>query len=190
MRKLSALMLIALVSLMWSCGGEKEKPEVNREPAEVETGPAPVERDGKWGFADVDGKILIEPRYDEVRRFHDGLAAVRRGKEWNFINERGRYVGGSSLMQADDFKDGLARVRVDGNLLKSSETPKWGVLDRNGRWAIRPIYDELSPFVDGRATARIADKTVTLERPEAPPVDKPHDGPIRPAKTMKRGTAY
>ncbi|HUU43578.1 MAG TPA: WG repeat-containing protein [Planctomycetota bacterium] len=183
MRRLAAVMLVALVSLAVSCGGEAKK---KTPPTPPETGPVPVERDGKWGFADTDGKIFITPRYDEVRRFRDGLAAVRNGNQWWFINEQGRNVSSHALLHADDFKDGLARVQVDPAYLKTSETAKWAVLDRNGRFVIEPIYDELAPFVNRRAAARIGDKTVTLEQPEAPPVDVPSDGPVGPKESMNR----
>lgn len=47
---------------------------------------------GKWGFVNSDGKIAIEPKFDEAMSFSNGLAAVRSGDKWGFINESGEVV--------------------------------------------------------------------------------------------------
>lgn len=47
---------------------------------------------GKWGFVNSDGKIAIEPKFDEAMSFSNGLAAVRSGDKWGFINESGELV--------------------------------------------------------------------------------------------------
>ena len=44
-------------------------------------------RDGLWGFADVSGEIMIEPKYQAAKSFRNGLAAVRIGSLWGFINQ-------------------------------------------------------------------------------------------------------
>lgn len=47
---------------------------------------------GKWGFVNGEGKIVIEPDFDEAMSFSNGLAAVRSGDKWGFINESGELV--------------------------------------------------------------------------------------------------
>ncbi|MDF5711983.1 MAG: WG repeat-containing protein [Nostoc sp. S4] len=42
-------------------------------------GLTPVEVKGKWGFINTKGEIAIEPKFDGVRGFSDGLAFVRVG---------------------------------------------------------------------------------------------------------------
>ena len=39
-------------------------------------GLAPIEKDGKWGFIDKNGKVVIEPQFGEVGQFSEGLASV------------------------------------------------------------------------------------------------------------------
>lgn len=43
--------------------------------------------EGRWGFVNTDGKIVIDPKYDEAMSFSNGLAAIRLGDKWGFINE-------------------------------------------------------------------------------------------------------
>lgn len=50
-------------------------------------GYAAVKIGSKWGFVDADGKLVIEPTYDEARSFSNGYAAVKLGDRWGFIDE-------------------------------------------------------------------------------------------------------
>lgn len=48
--------------------------------------PAAVQIDGKWGFVDTEGKIVIEPQYDDALSFVNGFAAVCKDGQWGYIN--------------------------------------------------------------------------------------------------------
>ena len=41
--------------------------------------------DGKVGFANVNGKVVIPMVYEEARPFHEGYAAVKVGGKWGFL---------------------------------------------------------------------------------------------------------
>ena len=51
-----------------------------------------IEKEGKWGFIDASGKVVIEPKYEDARSFSNGLAGVKDGKFWSFINEKNEKV--------------------------------------------------------------------------------------------------
>jgi len=42
--------------------------------------------DGKWGFVDSKGKVVIEPQYEKAKSFSGGLAAVSENEKWGLIN--------------------------------------------------------------------------------------------------------
>lgn len=46
---------------------------------------AVVARDGKYGFINVNGKVVIPMKYEKVRSFHEGYAAVRQNGKWGFL---------------------------------------------------------------------------------------------------------
>ncbi len=52
----------------------------------------PHSRDGKWGFVDSQGVVMILYVFDEVREYSEGLAAVRQGNRWGFIDYAGDLV--------------------------------------------------------------------------------------------------
>lgn len=57
----------------------------------------------KWGYCDASKKIIITPKYDEVRLFSGELAAVRSGIYWGFINKKGKLVIPIKYYSVSDF---------------------------------------------------------------------------------------
>jgi hypothetical protein len=45
-------------------------------------GHAGVKRNGKWGFIDKSGKVVIDFIFDEVRPYRDGTAEGRTKDQW------------------------------------------------------------------------------------------------------------
>ncbi len=114
-------------------------------PLVVDNGPddfaeelARFRREGKVGFFDRRGKVVIEPRYSFALPFSEGLAAVCEGcteqpdgehtklagGRWGFIDRRGTLVIPARFDEAAAFEHGRARVRVEGRA---------GRIDRTGR---------------------------------------------------------
>ncbi len=72
------------------------------------------EKDGKWGYVNTSGKIVIEPVYDNAKSFSNGLAAVCKGGKWGFINSSNELVIDYKFAGADYFNsDGTCMVRGD-----------------------------------------------------------------------------
>ncbi len=51
-----------------------------------------VKSDGKFGFVDKNGKVVIPPRYEEVMPFVRGISAVKRDGKWGFVDKRGKEI--------------------------------------------------------------------------------------------------
>ncbi len=49
-------------------------------------------KDGKWGFVDVQGKVVCEPSYECAKSFSNGMAAVSNGEQWGFIDSNNQLV--------------------------------------------------------------------------------------------------
>lgn len=47
---------------------------------------AAVMKDGKWGFVDGDGKVVVEYQYEMAQSFANGMAAVMVGEKWGYIS--------------------------------------------------------------------------------------------------------
>lgn len=77
---------------------------------------------GKWGFKDEKGTIVIEPKYDDIASFSEGLVAVNIGKQglfgsggkWGFIDEAGKRVIDFLYDEVSNygFNEGIAFVAI------------------------------------------------------------------------------
>ena len=100
---------------------------------------------GKRGFIDKNGNVIIEPKYDMIEIFKDGLARVnvgaeysygyiRRGGKWGYIDATGKIVIDTIFDEIDYFEDGVAIFRIEG---------KKGIIDNTGNYVVKPLYDDL-----------------------------------------------
>ena len=98
----------------------------------------PIQQDGKWGYIDSTGKIVVKPQFAWAEEFSEGLAAFENedGKH-GYIDETGRVVIEPKFDNWTDFSEGLAAVSVDFD---------WGYINKNGSWAIQPQFAVGRPF--------------------------------------------
>ena len=66
--------------------------------------------EGKWGFVDRAGNLVIDYQYDDAKSFSDHLAAVKQGDEWVYISESGAVVIENVFYDAQPFHNGVAVV--------------------------------------------------------------------------------
>jgi len=107
-----------------------------------------IRGDGKLGYMDLDGSIVIEPRYDQGGEFAEGLAAVQREGRWMFIDKAGATIAQfpPEVVFAERLSDGLSLVTAG-----AEPGRKFGYIERNGQWAVKPVWEEANPFHDGLA---------------------------------------
>ena len=69
-----------------------------------------VKIDGKYGYADKSGALVIEPRFDGAMLFSEGLAAVKIDEKYGYIDKAGEWVIEPTFSYATYFSEGLAAV--------------------------------------------------------------------------------
>ena len=108
----------------------------------------PIQQDGKWGYIDSTGKIVVKPQFAWAEEFSEGLAAFENedGKH-GYIDETGRVVIAPKFDNWTEFSEGLAAVSVDF---------EWGYIDKTGKWAIPPQFAVGRPFSNGLALVGVA----------------------------------
>lgn len=111
---------------------------------------------GKCGYIDRTGKIVIEPKWTGANDFSEGLAVVAvdspHYKE-GYINTTGKLVIAATFDDAGGFENGLALVGVGEFGMHGSGNHKFGFIDKNGKWVIRPTYRNMYGFSEGLAAA-------------------------------------
>lgn len=123
-------------------------------------GLAKITVDGKAGFINTKGEIVIKPRLKDAGYFSDNLAPFEsENGKWGFINSKGEMTIKPQFDWALSFKEGYALVQV-GNL--------WGFIDQTGKIVIEPKFKEASGFSEGLARVAIFDTDYVWENTNIP----------------------
>lgn len=87
---------------------------------------AVVAINGKYGFINKKGEIVITPQFDQARSFSEGLAVVKIGNHYGFIDKSGQTVVNPQFFSATSFSESLAAVRFKQNDLHPAFIDKTG----------------------------------------------------------------
>jgi predicted DNA-binding WGR domain protein len=112
-------------------------------------GLALVQMNNKWGYINKEGKVVIEPQFDEAEFFNEGLARVQMNNKWGYINKEGKIVIEPQFKNGFDFNEGLARVQMND---------KWGYINKEGKVVIKLQFYSASDFNEGLARVEMNDK--------------------------------
>lgn len=85
-------------------------------------------KNGKEGFKNESGKIIIPAQYHDVQNFSEGLAAVSiSDHKWGFINFKNEYVIKPQFRYATSFINGLSTVKSNYRIkeLNTKGCPKY-----------------------------------------------------------------
>ncbi|MGL5808110.1 MAG: WG repeat-containing protein [Xenococcaceae cyanobacterium] len=83
-----------------------------------------IEFDGKYGYINTQGKIVIPLKFEQATPFYKELAGVKVKNKWGFIDRTGKIVIQPQFDEVYPFSDGLARVRV-GDTSKYTDKLGW-----------------------------------------------------------------
>lgn len=115
-------------------------------------------RTGKCGFMDRNGKLVIEPKFNNAANFSEGLARVaiiENDKEYlGFINLEGEFeidpkfdIDWDFRRNATDFSEGLASL-IDGPLMMEKEQ-SFIFINKAGEIVLHTDFFRAEPFHEG-----------------------------------------
>jgi hypothetical protein len=104
-------------------------------------------KEGKWGYINRSGEVVVAPRFRQALDFDEGLARVQTEKTLDYIDAQGKTVFTipeklRPLNWTRPFSDGLAAFAVKR---------KCGYFDRQGKVVVDPKYDDVKEFSEGLA---------------------------------------
>lgn len=128
-------------------------------------GRALVKKDGKWGFIDRTGRVVVPFEFDSalLRFSRDRSVAVRDKHAW-LIDTTGRQVADlgawpwPEMGKDDEFETllyhiGFSDFFADG-LIPWQQGGRWGYVGIDGHWIIEPRYESAQPFQGGTASVQ------------------------------------
>lgn len=131
-RFIMIILMFMLIGLSFvNCGQKKTAVTQPKDPNPLFL----ISVDGKYGYIDKTGKIVINPQFDDgAGSFSEGLASVEIGDKWGFIDKTGKYVINPRFFYACSFSEGLAWVKI-GDWKTGYKT---GYIDKTGKYIWEP----------------------------------------------------
>lgn len=123
-----------------------------------------------WGYMDIDGKVVLEPKWQSAGRFSQGLAAVSEttsgpvylqglkangillAGKYKYINEKGEVVVPGDFQMAMPFgNDGLAAVWMPPEDETKKAAEAWAFVRKDGSILVLGTFlNQLAEFRNGR----------------------------------------
>lgn len=102
---------------------------------------------GKFGFIDQTGQLVIPAQFADARPFAGGLAAVQSQEKWGYIDRSGKSIIPAQFSEPPaQFAGGMALVK---------QNDKYGFMDTTGKMAIAAQFDEARSFSEGIAAVKV-----------------------------------
>ncbi|MBN1480100.1 WG repeat-containing protein [candidate division KSB1 bacterium] len=138
------------------------------------------QQNGKWGYADQDGTVVVPATFDEVYpAFINGLATVKLNNKWGMIDTLGAIVvpmqydklghleDGRILFQKNNksgFLDATGAVVIPAqyenakffynNYAPVQQDGLWGFINKDGDMVIQPRFEDIHGFMEGLASVQ------------------------------------
>lgn len=141
--------IVPVIPVYYEDNEDDDSRHENDEEYDHAEGLQPFNKDGKYGFINHEGNIVIPIMYDCAFDFSEGLACVSLDEKNGFINKKGQIVVPLIYDDALPFHKGLAAVSLDG---------KYGFIDHDGNIVVPLMYDCVADFSEGRAFVRLDGK--------------------------------
>lgn len=114
-----------------------------------------IEENGKSGFIDRTGKVVVEPRFigcSYKMRFAEDLAVActKDSDKAGFIDRTGKFVIEQKFADARNFSEGLA-VAFFGEYHMHRGFEKAGFVDKTGKIVVEPVFSRAMDFFEGLA---------------------------------------
>jgi len=130
---LSLLWLVLLSTLLPASGLSQAQDE-----------PLVIVQNGKYGFINHDGRVIIPPQFIWATGFSHGLGTV-------YVCGRYASIDSSGTLLPE-------RIAIEGHLAPKRRGEKYGFVDASGRFKIKPAFDNMLPFSEGFAAVQVGDK--------------------------------
>lgn len=108
-----------------------------------------VERNGKWGFANENGAVVIPVEYDDAWDFSEGSAIVQKNGKFGIIDKGGNVLLPIEYDTMNAFSDSLSIV---------SKNEKYGAVNKHGDIVIPLNYEYIRSFSCGLAVYKSENK--------------------------------
>jgi len=109
----------------------------------------PVHQDCKFGYMNQEGRIVINPQFEEADDFVNGFAILKNNDKSAILDQTCKVFFHPDNFDILFFSEGLGQYQSDD---------KWGFINQYGAIIIEPLFDFTSEFSEGLAGVEINGK--------------------------------
>lgn len=130
---------------------------------DVDGGMVKYSKDGKYGYMNLDAKLVIPCEYTGTKGFSANMVKLQKEyKKWGILNSEGKLILPFEYDEIGLWADGLAPVKRNG---------KWGFVNTSGELAIPLSYDFAREFEQGICLVGRGDKLGLINTKNEPVTD-------------------
>ena len=116
-----------------------------------------VRENGKWGFINDKGDMIVKAKYDSCESFRYGYGRVKMGSKWGIVDKSGTEI----------IEPKYENILPGENGLFIFFDKYWGVMDKTSKVLVPPVYFTIIPFEKERAIARLGKLYTIIKSPLA-----------------------
>lgn len=103
----------------------------------------------RYGAVSCEGKMVIQPEYEEIKPFIAGRSWARKGDLWGLISDEGKVIIEPKYSEVND----ISRFRTQSWV---KEGDKWGLLNREtGELMTDLIYSDYKTLIDSTSLVNV-----------------------------------
>lgn len=123
---------------------------------------------GNFGYINESGKIVIVPQYAGAQAFEEGRAVVNTSEDfknkYGLIDKKGNFIIKPEYNDLNLLREGMVAVGKAIDPEKPYIGSKYAIADINGKFLTEFIYNSVSEYKDGLASASDDKSTFFIDR--------------------------
>jgi hypothetical protein len=138
-----------------------------------------IEKEKKFGLVDINGKIVVQPLWEDIGFSEAGFTPVKQNGKWGLLDGSGKLV-------IQPQWEAVNYPAMTEKIITAKENGKWGLFNMMGEVIAKPEWDTISGFSEGLAAVQAGNKWGLIDQSGktiCPPkwdwAEPPHDGLLR-----------
>jgi hypothetical protein len=113
-----------------------------------------------WGLMDDNLNVIMDPKFERITEFYDGVAAVNFNGKWGFIDTECNYVIEPSYLDFDTIYTRILFYQrwTQNGIAAVKDERGWHYIDKHGNDLFGKYYDYALAFYNGLALVQVNDK--------------------------------
>ncbi len=102
----------------------------------------PVKKDKYWGLSDMNGKIILDTKYNSISCLNNNLIRVSNGEKHGVVDKNANFVLSPNYDSIIPENNGMCQIIKDGT---------YGIMNQTGKIIVQPQFDWIDNFQEGKA---------------------------------------